>query len=123
MTVLEVRNLKPALIASYLREELDGDGDDEGVAGEGWRVHLRVGEPAGVGGIIATGHCAVLVQGDAEEPGAAPGSGAVSFIAASAFDLRDELKSVSPCAHVEAGFFAEFTDGGVERLFSIEGEW
>ena len=49
MTLLEVRNLKPALIASYLREEFDGDGDDEGVAGEGWRVHLRVGEPAGVG--------------------------------------------------------------------------
>ena len=49
MTRLEVRNLKPELIASYLREEFDGDGDDEAVEGEGWRVDLRVGEPAGVG--------------------------------------------------------------------------
>lgn len=49
MTRLEVRNLRPALIAGYLRDELGGTGDDTAVHGEGWRVGLVAGEPAGVG--------------------------------------------------------------------------
>ncbi|MCA9831992.1 MAG: hypothetical protein R3B97_03235 [Dehalococcoidia bacterium] len=49
LTRIEVRNLDPELIASYLVDELAGHRSGRVVDGPGWAVHLVRGEQAGVG--------------------------------------------------------------------------
>ena len=49
LTRIEVRNLDPGLIASYLVDELGGRQSGQVVDGLGWSVHLVRGQPAGVG--------------------------------------------------------------------------
>lgn len=49
LTRIEVRNLDPALIASYLVDEFGGRQSGNYIDGPGWAVHLVRGQTAGVG--------------------------------------------------------------------------
>ena len=49
MTLLEIRKLPALEIAACLVQELAGRAEGNGVSGDGWRVVVEHGEPAGVG--------------------------------------------------------------------------